>query len=334
MPSERSDDWTCRFFRDGDEQGILDVLLATFGRWPTAELTVPPIDHLHWKLRSDDLALRSHAVVELHGRIIACHVTISQHVKVGLRVLTTCHGVDAATLPEFQARGAGRDLRRFNAEARPKHYDLYFGIQSDHAAMPNLRKQDWTGARLVRRGEILVADAPLAGGADGSSCTLREVTQFDDRVDGFALEASAPFQRITMRTKDELNWRYCDRRAGPFRVVLAEERDELIGYVVFRISYERGYIADLLALPGRLDAAASLIRHAIAGLRAAGASEIECWSTPGHPYHQVLADAGFSRIRRKTTIVHKSVRAPDEWLSCLKDDRATVNVMAGDTDLI
>jgi hypothetical protein len=48
--SHPSDRWQARFYRPGDDQGILDLLVATFGAWPKHEITVPAIDHLRWKL--------------------------------------------------------------------------------------------------------------------------------------------------------------------------------------------------------------------------------------------------------------------------------------------
>jgi hypothetical protein len=334
MATERARDWTCRFFQDGDEEGMLDVLLTTFKRWPTAEITVPPIEHLRWKLRSDDRALRAHTVVESADRIVGCSISISQRVKLGDRVLRAVHSVDAAVLPEYQALGVGRDFRRFQATSRPRLFDLYFGLQSGHPAMPSLRKQDWTGVRLTNPGEVLVAGAPVVSASEADGWKLREVAQFDDRIDAFRQEAAAPFDRITMRSKDELNWRYCDPRSGPYRSVLAEDGGRIAGQVTYRTSRGRGYIADLLALPGRLDVLASLVRHVLAAMGAEGVAEVECWSTPRHPYRDVLRDAGFDRLRKETTIVHKAMRGLDDELACLQDERAVLHVMAGDTDLV
>jgi hypothetical protein len=334
MATERASQWSCRFFQDGDEEGMLDVLLATFKRWPTAEITVPPIDHLRWKLRSDDRALGAHTIVESGGRIVGCSISISQRVKIGDRVLRTVHSVDAAVLPECQKLGVARDFRRLQSTSRPRLFDLYFGLQSGHPAMPSLRKQDWTGLRLTNPGEVLVAEAPFAAAGESDAWTLREVRQFDDRIDAFRQEAAAPFDRITMRSKDELNWRYCDPRSGPFRSILAEEGGRIVGQVTYRTSRGRGYIADLLALPGRLDIVASLVGHSLAAMGAKGVREIECWSTPRHPYRDVLRGRGFDRVRKETTIVHKAMRGHDDQLACLMDAQAVLHVMAGDTDLV
>jgi hypothetical protein len=334
MSDDAAAEWTCRFFREGDEEGVLDVLLATFGRWPTAELTVPAIDHLRWKVRSDDDAMRSHTVVEAEGRIIACNLVISQRVKVGERVLKTVHSVDNAVLPEYQGRGVGRAVRRFQARNRTARFDLYFGLESGHSAMLNLRSADTPGLRLTGPGEVLVAEAPFSAALAGSDIDLRDVTEFDGRFEALRTEAAAQFTRITMHTQEELSWRYCDRRAGPFRVVVAEAGSRLLGYAASRVSYGRGCIADLIALPGRLDVVLLLARRALMDLAAIGAGEVECWSTPGHPYRAVLQDAGFTRVRRRTTIVHKAVAQPGEWLACLSEPAAAVHVMAGDTDLI
>jgi hypothetical protein len=44
--SHPSDQWVARFYREGDDEGILDLLVAAFGSWPLHDITVPPVEHL------------------------------------------------------------------------------------------------------------------------------------------------------------------------------------------------------------------------------------------------------------------------------------------------
>ena len=46
-----------RTYEAGDDQSLLDLLDRAFGGWPKRHVSVPPIDHLRWKLSSHPYAL-------------------------------------------------------------------------------------------------------------------------------------------------------------------------------------------------------------------------------------------------------------------------------------
>ena len=98
-----------------------------------------------------------------------------------------------------------------------------------------------------------------------------------------------------------LNWRYCDPRAGAFRITGAFDREALLGYVVTKIEGSRGYIADLLALPGRTDIARSLVEEALRSFRESNVAAVRCGMTRRHPYYRLLRRYGFLDSRRSFT---------------------------------
>ena len=167
-----------------------------------------------------------------------------------------------------------------------------------------------------------------------SGWTVRRVDSFDERFERFWDEASAPFVFIVERTPAYLNWRYADPRAGSFTILVAEDDNRVLGYLVLQRSYGKGYIADLLALPGRLDVAASLAQSALVRFRDAGVSTVECWSPRHHPYRPVLRRAGFLCKHRNVSLHPLPGRGLPERLALVDDPRAAIHVAIGDTDLV
>ena len=55
-------EWARRVFREGDEQGILELLTAAYGHWPGVDIDVEPLSHLRWKLDSDPFVMQYHCL--------------------------------------------------------------------------------------------------------------------------------------------------------------------------------------------------------------------------------------------------------------------------------
>jgi hypothetical protein len=79
--SHPSDRWVARFYRKGDDEGILDLLVATFAGWPRQEITVPPLQHLRWKLLERDDVRPWQIIVEDAGRVIGLSAIFRQLLK-------------------------------------------------------------------------------------------------------------------------------------------------------------------------------------------------------------------------------------------------------------
>ena len=212
-------------------------------------------------------------------------------------------------------------------------FEIYFGLRSGHTAIHKLRRFN-RGDGFHTAVDVLEATPKEVASARTDAWSIRRIDHFDDRVDTFWHEASAPFQAFAVRDRDYLNWRYCDPRAGAFEVSIAEEDGRILGYIVSSLSYGDGYIADLLVLPDGLDVAAALIANSFQYFRNAGASEVECWCPPDHPYRPLLRDMGFTKLRRTAQITYQTYTAGPEALEPLRRSGAVVHFMLGDTDLV
>ena len=97
---------------------------------------------------------------------------------------------------------------------------------------------------------------------------IEEVKCIDERIEMFWNGIKDHYSFIVNRSKEDLNWRYCDPRAGCFVVKQAEEGGRILGYSALRVNryredYPVGFIVDLLTLPNRLDVADALVKDAV-----------------------------------------------------------------------
>jgi hypothetical protein len=131
-----------------------------------------------------------------------------------------------------------------------------------------------------------------------------------------------------------------DLRAGHFTARLALEKGRMTAYMVTRIGgkdpgYPEGFIADMLALPGRPDAAEALLRDALSQFRDAGANAVHCMLPTTSPYAPVLKRCGFVDTRVRET-VYVSVLGEDPLLLDAVDSgtSGSHHVSYADFDLI
>jgi len=325
---------TVRPFRPEDEDGLLRLLIAAFGRWPAREVTASPAEHLHWKLRSSEAAFQAHVVAEAGGQIVGCRLFRIFDVHTGGRPLRACWGFDVAVLPDFRGQGVMTRLRDFGLAQLRRSVDLQFGGNTKVPAMRRLNAQ-LELYPFANRLDLLErrAGAASRAGAD-APWTIGAPAQLDERIDALWEEARRPFDFITTRDRSVLNWRYCDVRGGSFQVRTAEQEGSVLAYVAWKREHDKGYVADLLALPDRLDALGSLVAEAVRHCDRAGLPVVRCWLPSHHPYREVLLRQGFAPRRPYTRQRWGPLRAPVSELGMLADPQAAFHFTMGDTDLV
>jgi hypothetical protein len=325
-----------RPYAPGDEPGAIAVLKRAFGGWPKVNVPVADIDHLLWKIDNNPQARALSLVTEAGGRIVAWQGYWMQPVLVDGRTLLAKQGVDFCVDPDYQGLGIRATMSKFAETHSRRNFQMHFGPEPGHPAMKRVVDGLAVGARRLLANEV---EALVLKGARGAAerardYAVRDVLRFDDRIDLFWERASQPFLFAVERRSEYLNWRYADERAGEFGVTLAEDNADVLGYLVRRVTGGRGYIADLLALPGRTDVAEDLLRHAAARLAASGVTELECWLPRVHPYQDVVRSCGFTHRRRSIAFVGRPSREGGKDFAFGADPNAPVHITIGDTDLI
>jgi len=370
MP-EADDGATIRIPGEGDQLRMLELLLRVFQPWPAFELLVPPLEHLRWKLRSDPIAARHHRIAEIDGRIVAMILRIVRRVRVRGRDCLARDAVDAAVDPRYQGRGLYRAIVGDTYESpEDAAFGLGFWFSTNpwtivrsmplEVKLPGnpiqvLRKPCRPRAIVARRREKHGGrlPAPLAVSRitlqrvlhrlrhwpywRRSRCpgaAIRTLERFDDRIEAFFDEAARPFDFAVVRTRDYLNWRYFDPASGRFAVRVAEEEGRLLGYLVFKITHGEGYIADLLALPGRTEVVRSLVEDALGLFGEAGVEQVTCWMISRHPYNGILRRYGFVDSRRDVGFAYERVGLEEEDLEFMDEPGARIHLTQGDSDWI
>jgi len=126
-PAAIGADVAMRPFRPDDEEAVLRLLEAAFDGWPNRELAVGAAEHLHWKLRSSEQALRSHVVAEAGSTIVACRLFRIFDVETRGRPLRASWGSDTAVHPDFHGQRVMTRLRDFSLAQLRRSVDLQFG---------------------------------------------------------------------------------------------------------------------------------------------------------------------------------------------------------------
>jgi hypothetical protein len=102
---------------------------------------------------------------------------------------------------------------------------------------------------------------------------------------------------LLLRNTAHLNWRF-SKLAGEYDILIAEENDELVGYIVTRLNrinpdYPRGYIIDLLTINNRLDIAKILLKKTLIELESKKANIISWLGLKNNTYDRILKSCGF-----------------------------------------
>jgi GNAT superfamily N-acetyltransferase len=327
--------FSVRLQRPEDDEAIVDLLKASFGSWPKIDAGLPPIEHLRWKKSLDPEAAEYNCVAVTDRRIVGAQFYWLQDTKVGGTVVRAAQGIDFCVHPDYQGRGIRTAMKVLAYETVELTTEFSLSVDGDHPAMVHMvEKTNDERFLMANKLNVLQCDVPRVSlPANNGAVRVRRVSHFDERTGGLCAEASAPFQLIVVRTRDYLNWRYADKRAGAYSICFAEEDGRLVGYATARSANGKGYIADLLALPGRTDAIGALLRHTLADFASEGAATAECWSFVHHPYQTTLSEAGFS-TKRRTRPVRARPRGKNPDLVTFRDDpKALCHLTAGDCDL-
>ena len=361
-----------RPYRPGDENEVVRLLGLVFDGWPHFDIKCDPIDHWRWKYRDYPTGKIICTLAESDGRIIGCFHSPLLEVKIGGSTYLCSQGADQAVHPDFRRMGVYTKTREMaqkirmregvkfhfsgsivqimietsmkRGESRFPHDGRVFvrihDVDEHFRKMPAekylLNKYGFLVLRLVNR----IRNALQTSRLLKLGLVIREIERFDDRINDFWEKISKNYYFIVKRTRDYLNWRYCDPRAGDFIVKLVEEDDEILGYIVLRINrfvedYPVGWLVDLLTLPDRLDAAYALVEDAVKYFDQNDININICLINMGHPHEEIMKRYGFLNSRQGPFRVYVSYLRGSENIGQFEESRVNeVHNVFGDHDWI
>jgi predicted GNAT family N-acyltransferase len=129
-------------------------------------------------------------------------------------------------------------------------------------------------------------------------CEIREVDDFDQRIDDLWSSTSHQYKIIVKRDMQFLNWRYSRHHLLAYKKFVAQRNGETKGYLVLRKAEPEelnvGRIVDLFANRDDHQTIEDLIRHAIRFFKK-DVDTIEC-ATSVKEFQDVLSKFGFFKV--------------------------------------
>jgi GNAT superfamily N-acetyltransferase len=339
-------DWSLREYREGDEEQILELHRIAMNKSE---------DFQWWKWMCQDGPAGPAAIMlaETKQGLVGHHASLPVFIKIGEKITRGGHGFAVMVHPDYRHQGIfkamGIELSK-SAEARSR--SISYGSPNDQSRpgftkwlhnidmfeIPLLvRIVDW-GSVLKSRYRIpalvgnawehLISRTPLPR---NSGVVVEPVASFDESIDKFWLKASQLKPIMVVKDMKYLNWRYVAKPGNEYRLFVAKRHGETAGYIVLKMragGSNRGFIVDLLALPGEETAAEALIIRAISYLKGEGAAMVFCAMMEDTPCYRLLRKLKFMRRPGEhlnvrifdRSIPEEFVTNPGNWYYVAGDD--------------
>jgi predicted N-acetyltransferase YhbS len=346
---ETKKNYVTRPYRPGDEEQIVQLLKRVFHDWPIYDFQGTAIDHWRWKYSDFPINHNMTIVAESDGKIIGTQHGIFLRIKIGNKRFISRKGADAAVHPDYRRMGVYRSIVRLiqkmledcdyhisywltsnpillkmkweGSEARPfphpivylvRIHDIDKHLQHNENDRPNfVLKYGYFGAKALSKLE------PQKTIKEHSEFKITDITRFGVEINRFWEQVKDGYDFMVEKTMDYLNWRYCDPRGGVYKVLLAKDEGQVIGFIVskvnrYREEYPVGYIMEVLALPDRSDVVFALIENVVTRFDSMGVNVVHAQIVKGHPYEALLKRHGFVDARKKSFLSYSPVALGDE----------------------
>jgi hypothetical protein len=366
------EDYVVRPYQEGDEGGITELLVHVFEGWPKFDLKCKPIDHWMWKHRDNPLGKSIIIVAEKKGEIIGCAHEVKIRLKIGENIYDGAFGADDGVHKAFRRLGIWKKMSNLKNEILlnsnilfdfsitenpilikhrkrssnylfyPRDLILVSRIKSikNHLKMTNSRNiyLKYYGFKFLRllnkiRNIFKVKDSSK------DDFEISSILHFDHRINDFWNNIKNDYNFIVERECNYLNWRYLDPRSGNYIVKAAKSNGKILGYIVLNINsyhkeYPVGHIADLVALPDRVDVAYSLVDDAMKYFEEKNVNVIRSQIIKNSLVDVLLSRYDFIKIRNKPCFTFDLYQKNEDLIRFLKSPAKQMHFVPGDYDAI
>lgn len=336
-------DWIARLYREGDEEGILEL-------WRTVypERTYVREEWLkwwRWMYRDNPRGKGVIAVADARGKIVSHAAEIPVMMKIGSEEVLTSIALDAMTHSGYRRQGVlGALVKIRREESERRGIRATYGFRSKYSyPYPNLatrlvmfdgatiekvlRPLDWRAALQIRTSNSLVLALGPAAGWLGDATAFRprkprrpeglsieQADRFDGRADRLWGRVSQRYRAIVVRNQEYLNWRYVDVPDRHYTRLVAGRAGDSSGYLVFSCAEVEGarigVIVDVVAESGEV--AECLIAAAVDCCRERKAALIWSARIAGTPLAEAFRRQGFITAPASMSILIKGwTRSPE-----------------------
>lgn len=319
--------WSVRTYEKGDENRIFELMEAVYPeekydqekwiRWWRWMYTQNPADDSRiW-------------VADHDGNIVGQYPLIIVNMKIGEEIIKGSQNIDLMTHPDYQRQGMFFTLeKKALSEAGKERINITYGFPNEPAYpghlksgwfdicslrvmikplnLENILKKRITNKFLLKictvMGDLLISifyRAKKPPEVDG--LTISQITSFDDRINDLWKKISNDYEIIVVRDKEYLNWRYVNIPDMNYTIYLAEEGEEICGYVVLRCVKEEGlasgYIFDIIAPLNRTEVIHCLLSKAIKYFEEEKVDVIFCKMVADKIIYKIFRKNGFISSR-------------------------------------
>lgn len=236
-------------------------------------------------------------------RVVSVVAGTPKRILLGEKTVVAFELGDFITLGEYRGRGLFSALINMVCDAARERGAAFVYVRPNEVSFPILanRLAFQEPAKIDLRRYVVLSDAlqrkigmpsAIARGlgvdwlmekltlpASSNSINIKRIDRFDDRFDQLWNASLQSYSFSLVRDSSFLNWRYVDCPT-PYQRWLALRGSEVAGYLVSFASATEptGIVVDLFTHPADVDAAAALVRAAIADLQRRGKSVIYTWT--------------------------------------------------------
>ncbi len=169
-----------------------------------------------------------------------------------------------------------------------------------------------------------------------SDYDIKDISYFGYDAEVFWRKISPNFDLIIERNQEYLNYRYCDSRAGDYKVKAVYRRDEMLGYCVLDLTQRnQAKILDFMTLSGEKDAADTLLLHVLDYITENKRNSVILWVVNNSEFYRVFMRNNFVKAKeiRPHLYFNSRVVEMEEWDKIHSLNPKRVHFVLGDTDI-
>lgn len=248
--------YSVREYQEEDDEHIVSLLDLVFDGWPKYDLSVTNLEHWEWKYKHRKWVDCSIAVgVNKKKEIIGCSHNPFFKAKIGSIEENIQQTIDLAVHPNYRKMGMSKKLDAklpqnyitywstsnpivknmtlySTSKSLPRNICIYNKIDELDAYARTKASRKWLArAKILKKIQKIKNSKKISSNYD-----VKIVDCFDDKHDRLWNLLKNNYDFSIIKNQEYLNWRYCDKRCGDFKVFHVEEDGEILGYSVARVN--------------------------------------------------------------------------------------------------
>jgi|GEM_PF-6366530 len=342
-----------RHYRQGDEHGIIDLMLKVFGVRMAPDL---------WKWKFFDSPFGSPVIVvcEMHGRIIGHSAAVPRRLFVNGNSVPAFLGVDSMVDPDHRGAGIFIDIQNELSRTLPETAGKFIFSFANAASRNILAKRGirkYLGelrslTRVIKPGRFVInrirnkfmKGSPIANlGSDyklppfettlGKGLTLENVSRFSGELENL-WHSTCSLQNISVdRNDDYLNWRYIDHPKKAYTPAIVKREGETVGFIVLgtlELPFRKGVIMDCHFREDDRGALVKTCEYVTRYFKHTGLESVSTWTSGSTAMASALKSLGFLG---RSAEVYLMVRTTERELEPVFNNMDNWDYSYGDSDI-